>query len=223
MRKGFLMMLLGLLVLTAPMFGAISIDFGTGDAGTGGTFTLLSGGNAKGQGIPIDTLTVSGAGAADGVYDVDGVTTGSGESGVGTLEFNTQTNVIAIVGSIVCQNTLGACTGHAVGDTIVANTALLTGSFNSFTANNFGLLNATGPDTKAASLLTALGIPLSTKFSYFGFSLTTGGVAGGSVISTDIQNTSVPEPSSIVLFGVVLLGCCALMRRRKMISTNLEA
>ena len=42
-----------------------------------------------------------------------------------------------------------------------------------WTANSNGLTDASGPDQKAAVLLTAADLPADTKFAYFGFSLAT--------------------------------------------------
>lgn len=174
----------------APAFATVVIDFGTGNAGVGGTFTLLPGGNASGVNIPIQNLTVNGTLGFDGVYAVSGAC-----GGVGCLNFNTQANIITITGGVVAPLSI---TGQT----------LLSGSFTGWTANANGLLNAVGPDTKSPALLTALGISSPPyNFNYFGFSITTNG-APGSVISTDIRNTgsNVPEPASLSLISLGLLG-----------------
>jgi PEP-CTERM motif-containing protein len=203
MRKtSTLILLLGALIAVSPVFGAVVIDFGTGDAGIGGLFTLTGGGNATGANIPIDAVTISGAPLNDGTFEVTGTGADAADAnGSGVLNFNTATNTVSIIGGIPL---LGIANG----------TTLLTGSFTSFSVSVNGIQNATGPDQKSAALLTALGVPIGTPFGFFGFSITTNGMSPDSVISTDFRNTSVPEPSSIVLFGSVLFGCCALLRRR---------
>src|ERR1019366_1961886 len=107
----------------------------------------------------IDSLTVTGDGAYNGVYDVAGSVNGTGESGVGSMSFNTTTNTVTIAGSIVCSSVFGpACT--SVGLVIVPSTTLVTGTgtFSNLTvsadSNGFHVtFNDT--DTKAGTLLSA--------------------------------------------------------------------
>jgi hypothetical protein len=195
------LLLIALVVsMAAPVYGALIIDFGTGLAGAGGTFNLLSGGNASGIDIPIGVMTVVGSGAKDGTYTVGGTCSGSGQTNVGCLNFNTSTNTLSVVGGL---------TGLGIG-----SSTLLTGSFTSWLADANGLTSATGPDTKSATLLSALGVSSPPyKFAYFGFSLAADG-SGSSVISTDIKNTgTVPEPATLSLMGFGLVAVALVGRR----------
>jgi len=200
-RLGGLLLAAMMVLFAAPAFGDVVIDFGTGLAGVGGTFTLLGGNNASGTMIPIGSVTITGAPSNNGVYTVSG-TCGTG-SAFGCLAFNTSTNTISITGDV---SGLG-----------VASTTLLTGSFVSWTANANGISNAIGPDTKATTLLSALGVTSPPyNFSYFGFSTTTS-ASGSTIISTDFRNTGVvPEPITGGLFGIGLVAVVAFLRRKKL-------
>jgi hypothetical protein len=223
--KRFSWLLLGLALLgsIAPASATVVIDFGTGLAGTGGTVTCLDATctDVKGVGIPISSMTVNGAGGADGVYFVFGTASGTGLSNVGSLDFDTSLNTISITGGVCVNST--QCNGG--GSTLVAATTLLSGTIgpSSFTLDGIGgaFLIASGPDTKSPALLEALGVP-QTNFQFFGFQISVAGPTTPSKgatfagISTDIKNTAtVPEPASIVLFGSLITGLAAVVRRRK--------
>jgi len=203
-RMAMLTVLCALFMISLPAFATVTIDFSTGLAGVGGTYTL-SGTNATGTNIPIGAVTISGAPANNGVDLVTGTCAGTGPGGpFGCLNFNTAANTISITGGIPA---LGIANG----------TTLLTGSFSSFQASANGLTDATGPDTKSAVLLTAVGLPTNTQFAFFGFSLTVNfnpSTGVGQITSTDMRNDTVPEPSSVVLFGTMLFGVGAVVRRR---------
>ncbi len=193
---------------TASANAATVIDFGTGLGGAGGTVTI--GANITGSGIFIDTVTILGAPLNNGVYDVDGAgVCGDAAGGCGLLSFDQNLNTITIVGSIP---TLG----------ILAPINLLSGDLSGgvdVTVNNgvVGGIYAEGLDSKASALLLAIGLDPATQFAFYGFELAVNGTGQGSpytAISTDITNTSVPEPGSITLFGTGLLALARSLRRR---------
>jgi PEP-CTERM motif len=210
--KRIMSTILGLAVAVVLLTGGralaslISIDFGTGDAGTGGTVTSLGGGNYSGSGIPLNVLNVAGAPSGNGSYDLQGsFNCGSCVGGTAAvLAFNTLTSTITITGSIVGIPSL--------------NTTLLTGSFTSFTFGSTGGLfsfSGTGPDSKNADLLAFLGLPGNLPFNFLGFTI--GGNWNGTTgnpASTDVLNTAnVPEPGSLLLLGSGLIGLAFAGRR----------
>ena len=223
--RGLLLSTLVLIMVVGTASASVTIDFGTGDAGAAGTITKLVGNNASGSGIGVDAMTVVGDPGYNGVYDVIGTVNGSGELLVGSLDFNTTTNTITITGGITCGGLLAPTTACSAADIlankvlVVGGTPLLqgTGIFSSVVVSaNGSTISVTfgDADQKAAALLTALGLPANLGFNLGAFTLGGQGPSPYTATSTDVLNTSVPEPTSILLLGTVMLGVTQLIRRR---------
>lgn len=192
---------------------ATVIDFTTGLAGEGGTISW-DGTNLIGSNIPIGAVTIVGAPTGNGVYTVSGTASGSGGFGFGSLDFNTsaENNFVTITG---CIGALGV--GTDSGSCVPVD--LMDGSFTSWSTNGHGLLNALGPDSKDAELLAAINWPADLPWQFFGFSLTTDSMSPDgtpyAVVSTDIKNTAIPEPTTMMLLGTGLLAAFRARRRQQ--------
>jgi hypothetical protein len=202
------------MLMASSANAATVIDF-TGGVGFGGSITW-DGTNYIGSNIPINAVSISGANIPDNTFAVTGSATATTPGSYGSLSFDTHsgTNFISISG---CIEALGI--GGMTGGVCTSPVTLMSGTFRSWdTNNNHGLTDATGLDTKAPELLQAIGYTADFPWEFYGFSTRTVspltvGVAG-TVNSTDVGNTPVPEPATMMLLGTGLLAAFRARRRQ---------
>ena len=219
MRKGLLVMTLGLLALSAPMFGAYVIDFGAG-LGNGGTIVTNENSACSGTGtgvgftnvcgfnISVGLMNVSNGGPITGYITSGTCTVTGGGADVACLSFNEAADTVTVTGSVPSLS--GDPSGNLLsgtGDTITVTPE----------AGGTIQVGLNGPDTKLPALLTALGFPSNP-----GWTMSAGIVDGNPVTGTaglynafsqDIPDSFVPEPTSVLLLGTILFGVTGLIRR----------
>ena len=215
--------ILALVLMAGPASAAIVIDFEQGSV-IGGTITY-SGGQAIGVDIPIDRMKVT-IGTTDtfynlfgaGVSSADDIAFGNATNGSALVNFNTATGAFTIVGGVCTTVSSVGCPGA---NTLVDSTTLVNGTASSaaILAMDGSHLTLIEADTKAASLLVALGLPADIQWTlataqFNNLQVIPGTANAYTVGSVDIANVAVPEPASIVLLGACLLGTIGLLRRR---------
>lgn len=202
-------------LMAVPAQAATVIDFSTGNTGVGGQI-YFDGSDVIGSNIPIGNMTVSGAPMGNGDYVVYGSATSSVPGRMsGDLDFNSGTNAISISGCI--PGLVGSLDANGQCNEIVT---LLEGTLtqfdNVFNLNNF--VAFVGNDTKNATLLEAIGLDANTPFVLTG-AVQTGQSFGQGIdnarpsVSTDVANTAVPEPATMMLLGTGLLAAFRARRR----------
>jgi hypothetical protein len=199
-------------LMAVPAQAAPVIDFNNGLAGEGGTISW-DGTNLIGSNIPIGAAFITGAPTNNGVFIVTGTASGQGGGLYGNLSFDTSptNNFMTITG---CIPALGIGSAEAC-----EPVTLLSGTFTGFTGGPNGLTDAVGVDMKNAQLMDAIGWSTTLPWDFYGFAVTTSGSLTpngppGTVISTDIRNTAVPEPATMMLLGTGLLAAFRARRRQ---------
>lgn len=202
--------------MAAPASAVTIIDFATGSGTGSGGNVYASGSGYIGEDIPIGRLLVEEAPMGNGDYDVRGTAFGNvGGAIFGDLDFNTNTGDISITGCV--PGLVGAAAGATSCDSIEL---LLAGSITTYTdplgLNNFVAVAAL--DFKNAELLSNLGLDPNTPFLLTGSVQTgrpfgQGPLNGQPSVSTDVVNTAIPEPATMMLLGTGLLA--AFRARRK--------